>query len=667
MSFTIRAIVPLPEPTHSNSYSALGWSWRLSPHRIRPRTIAFKLTCNRQYSTSTISFKVSLRIPHSALRPVRNIETSANPSFHPQQLLHLPSHASFQTVKFPPLSVPACQHLAVLHLSVTVCVPRPSSSLPRYAMYHSDNGKSGCTPPPDSLLSSTSIIWINASEECTSHCKFSGIPAERHCPSEILNSLADRPFEPSDYQQSKDTPACNLSIQSCSISTSLTAVNDLKGCEMVRIIAGVGASQEEFAVPKSVLTTSSPVFNAMLSLNMQERIHGLIFLENWSPQCLKSAIRLLQVHELPHMSDSTLLVDLYKFAHHFDIQRLLQMVRCATVSNLSIYNAVQLTQLGTFFFDPELKGDALYFIAKNFSQLTSNQISLNTLHDLPESTFIELLDMDSIYATEMQVFFACLRWLHAQDNSVEPDKVLRNIRWSLMTPEMLNVALNSGFLLLYPSARGLFPQHGDVHKLTPLGRNKNFNGMRRRVHGRPTATVMLTVVSPPPQALRRSLAECNSQNLRRYSGHFDKDRRWKNTPLIHGEQHFEFRDLAWTFRAELSHHGDREGNRWRLAVRLWIEEDVNGEVWTISQGRGKPVGFPIQLQATCMVFDTWGGRLHSCDFSVCFQCSGWANGWCIQDVFDERDGIEALFSDIRGCFGVGVLQVAIEMRKCVST
>lgn len=131
--------------------------------------------------------------------------------------------------------------------------------------------------------------------------------------------------------------------------------------------------------------------------------------------------------------------------------------------------------------------------------------------------------------------------------------------------------------------------------------------MRRRIYGRPSATVIMYVLSTPPHSFSCSLIECTSHNaFKRHSGNFAEARRWKNITLIKGEQHLEFKDLAWTLREALKHRGDREDQLWRVAVRLWLEEDINGEVWTISQGRKKPVGFHIQLHDKCMVFDTWG-------------------------------------------------------------
>lgn len=358
------------------------------------------------------------------------------------------------------------------------------------------------------------------------------------------------------------------------------------------------------------------------------------------------------------------MVDLYHFAHHFDMQSLLHVLRWSIVHHLKLQTAIQVLQLANYFVDQELKHQAKIFIAQNFSRIVSNGKTIRYLYDLSDQLLIELVVMDSIYATELQVLFTCLRWLAAQENDVLPHKVLQNVRWSLMSPEMLKIALSPSFDELYPPAHSLEQQY--VHSSKSAKPDLSSNITSRRFHGRPTATVVLSVVAPPPQAANCNL-NCNLDTAllenRSKRGLSQIENRRKRSESIQGEQKFEYGDLSWTFRAELLRRDEQGCKGWRLAVRLWLEEDENGVLWTRqTYGRGIHIGFPIEVRARCMVFDTWGGQLHSCHFNVKFQRSGWTNGWCIQDVFDGEEATEAFISGVRRSFGVGVMQVAIEMR-----
>lgn len=128
MSYSLRALVPLPHPTASNWHTAFGCSWCLVPHQVRLQAITFKLLCHRRHLKSSLSFKASLQIPHAALRPVRNVEASSNPLFQPLQVVfNFSDHAPSHSVKFPPLLIPNCQHFFILHLSISTCVSVPRS------------------------------------------------------------------------------------------------------------------------------------------------------------------------------------------------------------------------------------------------------------------------------------------------------------------------------------------------------------------------------------------------------------------------------------------------------------------------------------------------------------------------------------------------------------
>lgn len=365
-------------------------------------------------------------------------------------------------------------------------------------------------------------------------------------------------------------------------SPPFTLANLLREPDFTDVTLRVGNPVRQIHAHAAVLALSSPVFRAMLLTDMAERRTRIVRLVEFSIDTIEVALRF--VYGERTSVPPPLVMEVYRFAHQYDIEALLMATRetlKALVEEAS--DAVALLQFACLYEDRVLRETARGIVAREFGSL----LAVPEVKSIPTEVFYELLESDDVRGMEMDVLLVGLKWM-AERGEDYLEGVLRRVRWGLMDDGMLE----EGKRIVSDIAPRLANQIKDVQSTN-------------RVFGRPACTMLVPVVRAPPKL--------------------------KGARLTYGESaenSFEWKGLTWRMRVSVV---------WcsgctvpQVGVSFWLEEEEDGGVRLGGQGV-----LPLRVVARCAVWGDGvclGGR----KFAVVLTKGGWACGWGVRDVVERE-------------------------------
>lgn len=119
-----------------------------------------------------------------------------------------------------------------------------------------------------------------------------------------------------------------------------------------------------------------------------------------------------------------IIFDLLSLAHEYKIEELVSTIPTYLMKNLTVENCCAAFDAACLYDLTSLKKVSLHFIDQNSSQV----ISTDEFRNLRQSSLCTLLERDSFYASEVDIFRAMLDWLKCNQNvDYESIQVLSSI------------------------------------------------------------------------------------------------------------------------------------------------------------------------------------------------------------------------------------------------
>lgn len=589
----IRVIVPLPIPENSSWLHFLGCSWRLEPRRIYARSICFSLSvCSR--SNALLHFRASLSLPgRSDSYPVQNLHVlcTSTPRLLQRTFTVLPTNCRIR-INFPPLPKPTNPHFFILQIHITVLFAGVSAKSTCFIRRRSQE-LSAQDSTHDNSSSEMAIVWLNNSR--TDSTQSVSLPSHSyHRCSTISRGFL---LFPVTLIVHDDFP---------NVKTKCTLSADLY-----------------------TLVRKSTVFRAMFNVNMKERSSTLVNLDRWSKQCVRDAIAFMFDTQItvPTTLGLDRIIDLYRFAHFFDISTLFAAIQQTIAKTIDLDTCCFYLRLSEYYSDSDLRKTTKDFIGSNFADMGLNSTELGKLS---LSLMIELLQLNSITASELQVAIICLRWLNRQSNIDDNICIFDHVRWPLLTPHMWDVIVASNFVELYPDILALCSITNGTEAKERIGRHENSahyaNGRRASA-----SAMVATITAPPPVA--------KQQNELSQGG---KSSTAKNLKA----QRFMYDGLQWGFFALMEPKEVMKCCRRYLRTCFWLEESRDDSRKEL----------PVRVLARYQVHDEHGAQVDTRIIDVEVEQPGWAHGWSLRFCVDDFDLEETRKID--------VVHVKIEILCC---
>lgn len=357
----------------------------------------------------------------------------------------------------------------------------------------------------------------------------------------------------------------------------------LREPEFTDVTLRVGDPAQLIHAHAAVLALSSPVFRTMLLTDMAERRTRIVQLAEFSAKVVEITLRFIYGENM--CVPESVAMEVYRFAHLYDIQTLLTAAR-ETLKGLAKgkRDAVTLLQFACLYEDGVLRETARGIIAKEFGSL----LQMTEVREIPTEAFYELLESDDIWGMEIDVLQVGLKWI-ADRGEEYMEGVLRRVRWGLMDDGILE----SGKKLVANIAPRLADRVKKVQSVS-------------RVFGKPACTIFVPVVRVPPRV--KAAAHRCAEDV---------------------ESSFEWKGLHWRMRV---------GVAWCAGCKVpqvdcsfWLQEEEDGGV----RMAGRKV-LPLRVAARCAV---WAGGMYlgSRKFAVEFAKGGWACGWGVRDLIEREE------------------------------
>ncbi|PXF46118.1 Kelch-like protein 41a [Gracilariopsis chorda] len=391
---------------------------------------------------------------------------------------------------------------------------------------------------------------------------------------------------------------------------------------------------------------------------MRENLSGKIELSLFDPSTITLAVRHMYGERINELTDSQGF-DLYRFSHQFEVVGLSELSRHHILTSMNCTTCIDILNFGFFFDDVELKEHSSVFITEHFSELASEDHTLANLCSLSPALFFSFIESDSLCATELEAFLVGMKWLSCHEGAASIMDIVRRIRWNIMQPDMFQTALHSPMVLRFPSLRKFLRSSRMTISMHLNGNTPH----RRRLCGRPTAIVSIPVVQRPPRAALH-ICQRSSDDLLGPQEYRTNYKRNRVSNMV--DKLFQYKGLSWSCRAELGECQAKGCSQPRLSVSLWLEQNELGLVSTDKlQTARKFDSFPIRVKTRYLVWNSMGGQLHKGIVDFMFRSSGWASGWCVQDVLGGHTQSDRFFQRLSSLEGTtDVVHVAIEILNC---
>lgn len=690
MDTILQARIPLPHPSPSAWRIAKGCSWRLSANRSRPNIASLSLHLVRHSPESSAYLSVLVETSDMTLQPVQNLYVSQLCAPHPCDLIvHFMNGEASKSIQLPPICFPHGQKELPLKIHISMEEQPNSPTAIREATFEDLVERcswSGSFPCPVTYPTSfgspregfthrsvpsntTSITWIE--EEDTYRLKVSA--------SQGLLLHSSKGFnESTEYRHISTNNVGRAKSTRIETSHCCDAEHVLHGVELnipnqrggrledsqynpsdVKVVVQLDEGENvEFHLQRSVLAKASPVFRAMLSCNMRERLRGKIELSLFNPSTISLAVRHMNGEHIYELMDSQRF-NLYRFSHQFEVAGLAELSRQNILASINCTTCIDILKFGVFFDDMVLKERSSAFITEHFSEIASEDHALASLCSLPPKLFLSFIESDSLCATELEAFLVSMKWLSHNEDEASIMDIVRRIRWNLMQSDMFRTALNSPMVLRFPSLRKFL-------RSSRMTISMHLNGstpQRRRLLGHPTAFVSIPVVQRPPRAVLHT-CQRTADDLICSQSHRTNFKRNRMSNMV--DKLFQHEGLNWSCRVELGECQAKGCSQPRLSLSLWLEQNESGllsmdELLTVREFNS----FPIRVKTRYLVWNSMGGQLHKGIVDFTFRSSGWASGWCVQDVLGGHTKSDAFFRRLSSLeYTKDVVHVAIEILDC---
>ncbi|KAI0567645.1 kelch-like ECH-associated protein [Gracilaria domingensis] len=686
MNTVLHAHIPIPNPASSPWKTGPSCSWRLCANRSRPNVVSLSLHLVRHQTDSSGFITVNVEYPEIASKPVQNLHVARQLPRHPHEIrLHLPSGEPLTVLNLPLTYAPADGKGITLKIDILIEEQPTSPTAVRHTPFSTlvtsdpqlkttSPNKSGQSSPHPTQLREihthspspkpTSISWIDERSHSSSTYRSSkdslcsgGTSLSKRARGGALHSHRI------DQEEVQTGPKYELKslLSGCGCQATAKQSRALsKSSDVTLVVEGDEGDDVEFHIHRSVLTMASPVFRAMFSCGMRENQTGRVELSNFDVSTVSLAVRHMYGEDITEFVVQSAF-DVYGFGHQFDMTSLCDVAQKVILTKMCGSTCIDVLNLGVFFNDTALAKHATAFILDHFSELVSVKETCHKLCLLPPTSFLALIESDMLVATELEVFLVSMEWLSCHEGSVSIKDVLRRIRWPLMTQHMFRTAMSSPLIIRFPALRNFL-------RSSQATISQHLNGIkprRREVFGEPMVTILVPTIREPPAALLY-LSEASSSENRKPGSKFSGRHVHELRLSSRNEKVFEHEDLKWVFRAELSKCKSLGCSHPRLSVSLWLDQDDEGSVSsTMRQDVYGSRFFPMKVKARCMVWNGIGGQLHHRVIDVTFQSSGWAGGWCVEDMLGGHKQTKTFLDKLNSLRGVvPVLQVAVEILKC---
>lgn len=626
-------LADVPEaPVSASSWRLCeGFHWRLNLHQRTRHTAGLTIAIVRETNFLDVTIGLHLRHLSDHMRkPVRNLSLMTKERLpHERHVdVRLPAGVASKTIKLSPIAVPMDRFTVELSLDVRQCM-MDTTRRPSVRDSHAHGITNGVERFIDSYSEERSIAWLGETEPTPERDGMNG---------EILLDAGTVTNERDDASAPFTVPYSLITLfkqcnsegedQSRALTTSFSDVT---------MVVGSGFNKANFNLHRCVLALASPVFRAMLGSDMLERRTGKVELPNFTPQAVALALRHIYGSKVDLVEHA---FELYQFAHQFDIVSLSEEARNAIIQNIELRNCASLLRFGMAFQDEEILSVSRKLIAMQLTDITQDDIAGKELIRIPRAQFLQLLEGDTIRATEAEILLLALRWLVVNKNE-DISNVLRRIRWDLIAADFHD-PLERACLSVFGTTLKVIAEDNEDQEAKESRFRPDYRSRPRWI-GKPHASVQVPIVTAPPALFLSSF------------GRSKQDRKGTTRKRVRGshsrpiETSFDHGNLRWTLRANLNECRNPLYGGSRLSASLWLEQGDDGEVWT--ENGGKPL--PVHVFANFIVTNCLGGQLHVAPIDVVFRSAGWGNGWCVQDLFD---GAKTRLSD----YG-DVVQVSVEI------
>ncbi|CAN8069579.1 unnamed protein product [Agarophyton chilense] len=691
MNTVLHARIPVRNPGPSPWKASLGCSWRLCANRSRPNVVALSLHVIRHQIESSTFIVVNVEYPDIASQPMQNLYVARKLPRHPRDVrLQMQCGEQSRVIQLPLSYVPSWEN--DISLKIEVCIEeQPTSPTAVRDSFFSQSIKFDSRRQPSSparprqfdsqtcfqfgknrILSPspkpTCISWIGERDRSSSGAKQSRASFFFDKRSENNNTSNDKARELM-YHRSIGTnmihlpPNCKENSLPCGSGRKPTTVAGQRGhnfSDFILIVKRDGEDDVEFNLHRRVLSMTSSVFRAMFTSRMRESLTGRVEISSFDVSTISLAVRHMYGENI-FSSVEPKAFEVYKFGHQYDVSSLVEVSREVMLAMISIWTCTGILNFGIFFDDDKLVQQASAYMLEHFSEIVSVNETKQMLCSLSPTVFLALLDSDMLIATELEIFLVGMEWFSYHKKIIGIVEIIRRVRWPFMTESMFRKAMSSQLISEFRALRSLL-------KSSRTTISQHLNGTiprRRHIFGQPMVIVPVPAIRQPPAALSFVPTVDVTKNSNA-GGRINRHNIQKLDLFSRQEQMFNHEDLVWIFRAELNNCKSQSCSHQCLSVSLWLEQDETGSVskWKHQDINGSHL-FPIRVKARCMVWNNMGGQLHHNVIDFTFRSSGWASGWCVQDVLGGHDRTNAFFERLESNRNAGsVLQVAVEILKC---
>lgn len=113
-----------------------------------------------------------------------------------------------------------------------------------------------------------------------------------------------------------------------------------------------------FKVHKAVLASQSETMRAMFTINLKEFVQGECIVDHIEPDIFQHMLRFIYSGNIAVNEFENISIDLYKAAHYYRIETLMEMCKENIHFRLNVCNALEIYELTTFYDMEDVKADA---------------------------------------------------------------------------------------------------------------------------------------------------------------------------------------------------------------------------------------------------------------------------------------------------------------------
>ncbi|XP_024142749.1 kelch repeat and BTB domain-containing protein 7 [Oryzias melastigma] len=193
---------------------------------------------------------------------------------------------------------------------------------------------------------------------------------------------------------------------------------------------GATTSGHLFLCSRNVLAAASPYFKSMFTGGLNESMQDRVVIRGVDSESMSVIVDYCYTGRVT-ITESNV-QRLYAAANMLQLEYIRKASSSFMTRRLEVSNCVGILKFADTYDNPELKENALAFIARNFSQVCQGgELCELSLEQLKELLSLDILDVDS----EKKVCSAALEWMEV--NAVLHDEdalqVLECVRWNLFT------------------------------------------------------------------------------------------------------------------------------------------------------------------------------------------------------------------------------------------